>query len=181
MSDERVACKSCGKWMFHLAKTCPHCGASQDGSAPAPEARAVVEKPKPELKLSAEEARAMLLLAQHAASGEERPVTLADVAANLVKPRDGWLELITSVLAGPLTCLTVLVLGYFLLRLRRSQRSAALWGANALAVPLSTGLLALAFSDAEAPQWVYGVLGASFAAWVVRSVKRVATGPAPLT
>ena len=124
--------------MFHLAKTCPHCGANQDGSAEEEETPAPVQAArKPELKLSAEEARAMLSMAATATHGEERPVTLADVAGNLVKPRDGLVELITSVIAAPLTAVTVLVLGYFLLRLRRSQRSAALWGANALAATSS--------------------------------------------
>lgn len=167
--------------MFHLAKTCPHCGAGQGGGAPQPEQPTVQDKPKPELKLSAEEARAMLSLATTASRGEERPVTLADVAGNLVKPRDGLLELVTSVLAAPLTAATVLVLGYFLLRLRRSQRSAALWGANALAVPLATGLLLLAFVDGDVPAWPYWLVGVSFGAWAVRSVVRVATTPAPLT
>jgi len=167
--------------MFHLAKTCPHCGASQDGSTKEEKPAPIAEKPKPELKLSAEEARAMLSLATTASRGEERPVTLADVASNLVKPRDGLVELITSVIAAPLTAATVLVLGYFLLRLRRSQRSAALWGANALAVPLATGLLLLALVDSEVPEWPYWLVGISFGAWAVRSVVRVATTPAPLS
>jgi hypothetical protein len=167
--------------MFHLAKTCPHCGVSQDGSAKEETPAPVQEKAKkPELKLSAEEARAMLSLAATATHGEERPVTLADVAGNLVKPRDGLVELITSVIAGPLTAVTVLVLGYLLLRLRRSQRSAALWGANALAVPVATGLLLLTFVDFEVPDWPYWLVGVSFGAWLIRSVVRVATTPAPL-
>lgn len=176
MSSERVACTACGQWMFHLAKVCPHCGAGPGAAAPA-KTEPSKEPKKPGLSLTAEEARAMLSLTT---TGAEKPETLQSVTDRLISPRGGALELVTSVLAAPLTFTTVLTLGWYLVRMKPAQRTAALTGAGALAVPASTALFAVTLFEFEAPAWAYGVLGVSFLAWAVRGVRRLATSVDPL-
>ena len=94
--SERVACKACGKWMFHLAKTCPHCGAPQEAKQAAPAAKVeATVKPKVELKLSPEEARSLLAATPTGGSG----VSFTDVALEIIWPRVGALELALSIVA----------------------------------------------------------------------------------
>lgn len=143
--------------MFHLAQRCPHCGAA----APAREA-------SKEGAVSVEEARALLQ-----ATTPPRPERFADLAADFVLPRGGAVELVTSVVAAPLTVFTVLATGYVLLRQRAETREARLAGARVLAVPVCAGLAALIiWSETNADAWTFGVLGVAFVAWVIRTVLR---------
>jgi len=169
MSSERVACTACGKWMFHLAKTCPHCGAAR--GAPAEMAKPVEPgKPKPELKLSSEEARALLTVTPGA--GTTTTTSFSDIAHELVFPRGGAVELVLSILAGPVTATTVLVLGYLLLREKRARRDDKLHGLRQLAVPAVSAMVCASLYGSGVPWSAWGALGFSFAAWVVREVLR---------
>jgi hypothetical protein len=145
--------------MFHLALTCPHCGAPRVAAAPVP---------GPGLTLSGEEARALLQVT----AGAARPASLGDVAAEVVLPRGGWAELLLCVLAAPVTVLTVVVLGYLLVRQRRSRREEQLQGIRALAVPACTLLAAAMLAGGGLPWAAWAVLGAAFLAWGLREVLR---------
>src|SRR6186713_2937360 len=101
--------------MFHLAKTCPHCGAARDPGA------------TPKLEISSEEARS--LLATVPASGEPK---MKDVAAELVLPKEGGLDLVLTLLALPVTTLTLVVLGYAVLQTMRKRQTVNLRGARLL-------------------------------------------------
>jgi hypothetical protein len=174
MSSERVACSACGKWMFHLAKTCPHCGAVQGApveAAPAAKASEAA-KPKPELKLSAEEARALLTVTPGA--GSTATISFTDIAQELVFPRGGNADLVLTVFAAPLTATTVMVLGYLLLREKRGQRDDKdkLHGLRQLAVPAVTAMLCASLYGSGVPWVGWGALGFSFAAWVGRELLR---------
>ena len=87
-------------------------------------------------------------------------------------PTGGVLELVTSALAAPLTIFTVLVTGYFLVRERASKREEQLVGVRLFAVPLCAMLAAVGLYSQQADAWLYGALGLSFGAWVVRTVTR---------
>ncbi len=167
--SERVACKACGKWMFHLAKTCPHCGAPQEAKQAAPAAKVeATVKPKVELKLSPEEARSLLAATPTGGSG----VSFTDVALEIIWPRVGALELALSIVAGPVTSVTVLVLGYLLLREKRGRRDDKLQGVRQLAVPACTALVAATLYGGPVPWLAWGLLAVSFLAWVAREVLR---------
>lgn len=178
MSEERVVCQQCGKWRFHLAVTCPHCGArsGDDGAKPAD---AKPPAAKPELKLSAEEARA-LLAASSLAQGPA-PASLGDVASDLVMPRAGGADLVLTVLAAPLTVATVVVLGYLLVRERRSRREGKLEGARLFGVPAVGAFIAVTlWTSSDVPSWSWALLGGSFAAWGARELLRASARKDPL-
>lgn len=153
--SERVACSACGKWMFHRAKTCPHCRAERQPGA--------VEK----VEISAEEARALLAVA--APSAEPR---LKDVAAELVLHRGGLGDFVLSVVALPLTGFTLVVLGYGVYRAMRRRRAFDLRGARLFSVPVATGFASLLLLQRAVSAGVWVGLGVSFAAWLVREVLR---------
>lgn len=163
MASERVACSKCKGWMFHLAKRCPHCGA-ENSAAPA------------KMELSQEEARALL----QSSTPPRSTVSFSDIASATVMPREGVLELVLSVLAAPLTASTVLTLGYFLLRQKRSRRDDALAGAQLLAVPVCAALFAVTLFELDAPPWAWGAFAFSFAAWAVRALRRQLRAVDPL-
>ena len=155
MSSERIACSKCQGWMFHLAKKCPHCGAE---NLKAPQT----------LELSGDEARALL-----ATTVTHRgPASFADIAHEVVFPRDGVPEVVLSLLAAPLTLSTVLTMGYFLLREKRSKRQDALVGAQLLAVPACAAFVAVTLFQLQVPPWAWVVFGTSLAAWAGRAVLR---------
>ncbi len=149
--------------MFRLAKTCPHCGAVRDPGA------------TPKLEISSEEARA--LLATAAPSGEPR---MKDVAAELVFPKEGGLDLVLTLIALPVTTLTLVVLGYGVLQAMRKRQTVNLRGARLLAVPTSTALAAVLLVEGGAPTGVWVALGASLLAWFVRDVVRARAQTDPL-
>lgn len=133
--------------------------------------------PKPELKLSAEEARA--LLAASSAKGEAT-VSFGEVAAELVMPAEGALELALTIVAAPLTLTTVAVLGYLLLRERRGRRDAKLAGARLLAVPSVAAMLSASVWDVPIAPYLWSGVAVSLAAWVAREVVRARRRPDPL-
>ena len=155
--SERVACSQCGKWMFHLAAKCPHCGAERNPGA---------EK---KLEVSSEEARALLT-----ATSPPTELRFRNVAERLVLPVTGSSsELILSVLAAPMTIFTLLLLGWGVLQTARNRRTALdLRGVGALAVPVSFVFLSVALFQIGAPMPVWAVFGGSLAAWLVREVLR---------
>lgn len=174
MSD-RVACKVCGKWMFHLAKTCPHCGAPQSEAAPAPVAAVEKKAPPKKIEISAEEARSLL-----AASAPDREPRMKDVAAELVLPRGGTTDLVLTLIALPVTALTLAVLGYGVLQTMRKKLPINLTGARWLAVPTSTALLAMLFVQHDAPTAAWVAVGISLGAWIARDLLRARAKSDPL-
>lgn len=154
--------------MFHLAQVCPHCGARRGGEAPAPEPKEATPAREP-LHLSAEEARA--LLSTHPGA-PERAHTLVDVARDVVLPRGGALELLTSLVAAPLTAASIFALALARLRERRGRREESLQGAALLAVPATSGLLAVLLWELDVAKWAWVALGVSFVAWAIRAVVR---------
>ena len=163
MSD-RVACANCGKWMFHLAKTCPHCGTPQANT------------PGKKLELSSEEARSLLTAA--APPGEPR---MKDVAAALVLPRGGGLELALSIVAFPVTLLTLVVLGYGVLQTMRKRHAVNLRGARMLAVPTAAAFAAVVLFQNDAPIAAWIALATSLSAWLVRDLIRASVRPDPMS
>lgn len=182
MSSERVACKKCGQWMFHLASKCPHCGAPQGAAADA-DAELVSAAPKkdhkPGLQVSAEEARALIAL-DAAKSPIEKKLTFLDVVQELVLWRDGVLDVALSVLAFPVTGATVVTLGFLLVRRKPRDRERALDGALFLAVPTASAFLAATLwqFNTELPGWL--AFGAAFVAWVARTAIRAGQKRDPL-
>jgi hypothetical protein len=171
--DERVACQACGGWVFHLAKACPRCGAPVGAPRPAPVPPPPPAPRPPPLTLSPEEARALLQVT----TGGARPAGLAGVAAELVWPRGGWVELVLSALAAPVTASTVLVLGWLLLRERPGARDSKLQGLRGLAVPACTALVAASLAGGGLPWLAWALLLASFLAWALREAWRRARAP----
>jgi uncharacterized Zn finger protein (UPF0148 family) len=167
-APERAPCERCGQPMFHLAQVCPHCGARRAG-APEPEPASPAKPKPPPLQLTAEEARA--LLAVQATPATPR-TSLVDVAKDLVLPRAGALELVTSLAAAPVTVASVAALALALVRERRARRDDAMSGAALLAVPASVGLAAVLLWEWSAGSAWFVALGASTAAWLVRTVAR---------
>jgi hypothetical protein len=140
----------------------------------------VVAAPEPKgppkkLELTPEEARA--LLAASAPSNEPR---MRDVVANLMMPRSGWPDLLLSLIALPVTTLTVAVLGYGVLQTMRKKLPVNLRAALWLAVPTSGAFAALLLWQNDAPLGVWVALGLSLAAWLARAVLRAQARPDPL-
>ena len=140
--------------MFHLAATCPHCKAARNPGAPR------------KLEISGEEARSLL------ASTAPAEPRMKDVAASLVLPMGGAMDLVLTVLALPVTCFTLVVLGYGVLQMMRSKRAVSLTGARMLAVPTSVAFVAMLLLEYSAPTTVWVALAGSFFAWLVRDVLR---------
>lgn len=145
--------------MFHLAQKCPHCGALQPTRV--------------DQKLSnvtSDEAKALL----EVSNAHHAPTTFFGVARELVMPREGALELVTSVLAAPLTLSAVALTGWYHSPLRRWRAiESELEMARLVAVPGSAAMLAVFLADAPHGMVAYGVLGTSFVAWAVRGLRRV--------
>lgn len=174
--ESRVACTACGKWMFHLAQTCPHCGTPRAGATPAPVVAAPEQKAPPKkLELTPEEARSLL-----AASAPRAEPRMADVVADLMLPRTGRVDLLLSLVALPVTTLTVLVLGYGVLQTMRKKLPLNLRAARLLAVPTSAALAAVLLFQNDAPLGAWVALGLSLAAWFARDLLRAWARPDPL-
>ena len=161
--------------MFHLAKTCPHCGAPQGEAVAEPEKVEEKNAPPKKLEITAEEARS--LLAAAAPSQEPR---MKDVAAELVMPRSGTLDLVLTLIALPVTALTLAVLGYGVLQTMRRKLPINLTGAKWLAVPTSTALLAMLFVQHDAPPAAWVAVGTSLCAWIARDLLRARAKNDPL-
>lgn len=145
--------------MYRLATKCPHCGAL----APPRDADGDEDG-----QMTVDEAKALLQ-----ATTAPRRENFADIATDFVMPWGGALELITSVIAAPLTLFTVLVTGYFLVKEKASVREEKLAGTRLFAVPVCAVLgTVLLWSQFGVNVWAFAGLGASFAAWVVRTVSR---------
>lgn len=82
------------------------------------------------------------------------------------------MEVITSVLAAPLTLFTVLTTGYFLLKEKADKRDAKLAGLRVLAVPVCAVLAGVVVWSEGANVWAFGVLGVALVAWVIRTALR---------
>lgn len=141
--------------MFHLAQKCPHCGAM-----------AAAREAKPE-KITVEEAKSLLQ-----ATTPPREENFADIAGDFVLPRGGIVEVVTSVLAAPLTVFTVLVTGYFLVREKASRRQEQLVGVRLLAVPVCAALAGALLFSRGAPLGSFVALVISLAAWSARTFTR---------
>lgn len=165
--SERSNCERCGQPMFHLAHVCPHCGARRGTDVPDD---APAKKPeRAPLHLSADEARALLSVQSPSSSGAP---TLVDVAKDLLWPRAGVLELVTSLVAAPLTVSSIVALALARLRERRGRRDESMQGAALLAVPATAALLAVMLWESSAPAVAYACLGVTFVAWAVRAFAR---------
>lgn len=160
--------------MFHLAQTCPHCGVPRAGAAPAVVAPPPKAPPK-KLELSPEEARS--LLAASAPSAEPR---MRDVVADLMLPRSGRVDLLLSLIAMPVTTLTVVVLGYGVLQTMRKKLPLNMRAARLLAVPTSAALAGVLLFQNDAPLGVWVALGMSLVAWFARDLLRAWARPDPL-
>lgn len=171
---DRIACRACGKWMFHLAQVCPHCGAPQADPPPPKPPPPADPKPREPLRLSPEEARALLSTATHT---DDRGSGFSEVVTELVAWRGNPVDLVLSLLAMPLTAPTVLTLGGAMRTARRKGIPFDFRGAKLLSVPSSAGLYALLLWQAEAPAWAWGLLATSFVAWAVRTVLRARATP----
>lgn len=161
--------------MFHLAKTCPHCGAPQSEEAAAPAKVDSPKAPPKKIEITAEEARSLL-----AASAPSQEPRMKDVAAELVMPRGGNVDLVLSLIALPVTALTLAVLGYGVLQTMRKKLPINLTGAKWLAVPTSTALLAMLFFEHDAPTGAWVAVGLSLSAWLARDLMRANTKKNPL-
>lgn len=160
--------------MFALASKCPHCGAVNREPLVDEVKKPAVEGPKPELKLSAEEARALLSTAQPKAPTEPG---FAEIAAELVLPKGGAVELVLSIAAILVTGPTVVTLGGAMRAARKRGAPLDFRGARVFGVPSSAALLAVSLWQVQAPGWAWGVLGASISAWVVRELIRAKSAP----
>ena len=159
MSEERVRCVKCERWMFHLAQKCPHCGALQPTRV--------------DQKLSnvtTDEAKALL----EVSNSNRSPTSFFSVAHEMVMPREGALEVVLSFLAAPLTIAAVALTGWYHSPIRRWRAiESELEMARLVAVPGSAVMLAVFLADAPQPAIAYGVLGVSFVSWAVRGVRRM--------
>lgn len=172
---DRVACRACGKWLFHLAKTCPHCGAPQSEAVEAPAPPVEKKAPPKKLEITAEEARSLL-----AASAPSHEPRMRDVAAELVLPRGGTVDLVLTLIALPVTALTLVVLGYGVLQTMRKKLPLNLTGAKWLAVPTSSALLAMLFIEHDAPTAAWVAVATSLSGWMVRDLLRARAKSDPL-
>jgi len=161
--------------MFHLAKTCPHCGAPQSDEIAQPVKVEEKKGPPKKLEITAEEARSLL-----AASAPDREPRMKDVAAELVLAKGGSVDLVLTLIALPVTALTLAVLGYGVLQAMRKRLPVNLRGAKWLAVPTSTALLAMLFVQHDAPTAAWVAVGTSFGAWIVRDLLRARAKSDPL-
>ena len=87
-------------------------------------------------------------------------------------PRTGSLDLVLSLIAMPVTVLTVVVLGYGVLQAMRNKAPLNLRGARLLAVPTSAAFAAVLLFEYDAPSGVWAALGLSLGGWLVRDVLR---------
>lgn len=159
MSEERVRCVKCERWMFHLAQKCPHCGALQP-----------TRVDKKLSNVTSDEAKALL----EVSNSNRAPSSFFSVAHEMVMPREGVLELVLSVLAAPLTIAAVALTGWYHSPLRRWRAiESELEMARLVAVPGSAVMLAVMMTDVPNPAIAYGVLGVSFASWAVRGFRRM--------
>ncbi len=159
MSDERVRCVKCERWMFHLAQKCPHCGAIQP-----------MRVDKKLDNVTTDEAKALL----EVSNAHKAPTTFFGVARDLVLPHDGALEMVLSVLAAPLTLIAVAVTGWYHSPWRPWRASdSQLEISRAAAVPGTAVMLAASMWDLPYSHVLYGVLGVSFMAWAVRGFRRM--------
>lgn len=153
--------------MFALAKTCPHCGAPQSEAAVEPAKAEEKKAPPKKIEITAEEARSLL-----AASAPNQEPRMKDVAAELVMPRGGNVDLVLTLIALPVTALTLVVLGYGVLQTMRKKLPINLTGAKWLAVPTATAFLAMSFVQYDAPTSAWVAVGISLAGWIVRDLLR---------
>lgn len=163
--------------MFHLAKACPHCGTPHGSPVAAPvvpEPQAAA--PKKKLELTAEEARSLL-----AASAPAREPRMRDVATDLVLPRGGGLDLALSIVAFPVTALTLVVLGYGVLQTMRRRHAVNLRAARMLAVPTAAAFGAVLLFQNDAPRAGWVALGTSLLAWLARDLIRASVRPDPMS
>lgn len=161
--------------MFALAKTCPHCGAPQQEVLAAPVKVEEKKAPPKKLEITAEEARSLL-----AAAAPSREPRWKDVAAELVLPRGGAVDLVLTLIALPVTGLTLAVLGYGVLQTMRRKLPLNLTGAKWLAVPTSTALVAVLFLQHDAPTAAWVAVSISLSAWIVRDLLRALAKSDPL-
>ena len=161
--------------MFALAKTCPHCGVPQVETAAEPAKVEEKKGPPKKIEISAEEARSLL-----AASAPNQEPRMKDVAAELVLPRGGNVDLVLTLIALPVTALTLVVLGYGVLQTMRKKLPINLTGAKWLAVPTSTALLAMLFVEHDAPTAAWAAVGISLSGWLVRDLLRARAKRDPL-
>ena len=93
---------------------------------------------------------------------------MRDVAAALVLPRGGALDLALSLVASPVTLLTLVVLGYGVLQTMRRRHAVNLRGARMLAVPTAAAFAAVVLFQNDAPVGVWIALLTSLVAWLAR-------------
>lgn len=155
--------------MFHLAQSCPHCGARRGETAPAVDEAPPAKAERAPLRLSPEEARSLLAAQAPAAP---RGGSFRELAADLVLPRTGAVELLLSVLAGPVTIVTTLTLAWATLKAMRRKTEPDFAGAQLLAVPATSALLALLLWRDGTTLAAWLALATSFSAWLVRAVLR---------
>ena len=169
----RVSCEHCGQWMYHLAKSCPHCGAVRGGAEEVAEAPGE-PKERPPLKLSPEEAKALLAVDAAARASEPSPEQgLLDTVVWRTSPLDKAL----TVLAFPVTVLAVLAIGLALAKARRWGVKVSWEGARWLAVPTTASLGWVALDAAGSSTAATAVLGTSLGAYFVRALLRRRTSP----
>lgn len=170
----RVRCETCGEWMFHLAQRCPHCGAARGGGEEVAEAPAEPKQERAPLKLSPEEARALLAVDAAARPSEPSPEQgLLDTVAWRESPVDKAL----TVLAFPVTALAVLAIGLALAKARRWGVKVSWEGARWLAVPTAASLGWVALDAAGSSTGATAVLGASLGAYFLRALLRARSSP----
>ncbi|MEW6430260.1 MAG: hypothetical protein AB1730_02025 [Myxococcota bacterium] len=87
-------------------------------------------------------------------------------------PRGGARELLTSLVAAPLTATSFFALTLARLHQRRGRREESLRGAALLAVPATSALPAVLLREFDALQWARVSLSESFIAWAARAVVR---------
>lgn len=169
----RVRCERCGEWMFHLAKACPHCGAARGGEGAA-EAPVEPAKERAPLKLSPEEARA--LLAVDAAARPSAP-SPAQGLLDTVAWRESPLDKALTVLAFPVTVLAVVAIGLALAKARRWGVRVSWAGARWLAVPTAASLGWVALDAAGSSTVATVLLGASLGSYFLRALLRARKSP----
>ena len=104
---------------------------------------------------------------------------MKDVAAELVLPKGGTLDLVLSLIALPVTFLTLVVLGYAVLQTMRKKLPINLQGARLLAVPTSAALAAVLLLENDVSAGVWAALGLSFSGWLVRDLLRASSRKDP--
>ena len=97
---------------------------------------------------------------------------MRDVATDLVLPRSSRVDLVLTLIALPVTTLTLVVLGYGVLQAMRKKLPINLRGARLLAVPTSAALAAMLIFQNDVVAGAWAALGLSLSAWFVRDVLR---------